>query len=132
MDSRVAEQLLHDRVQVLAVVLGPHHAPEPTHRPFADGREDIRAVLEVKLVDVLGGKERAALGVGHGGHQASGARPCDHVEVVRDPCVRPIKLLELLFEESEDGAWNDPSDTAAVDAQNGDDAPVAWLRGGGR
>lgn len=34
-DSRVAEQLLHDRVQVLAVVLGSHHALEQAQRSFA-------------------------------------------------------------------------------------------------
>ena len=41
-------------------------------------------MLEVKLVDVLGSEEWAALGVGrgeHGGDQASGARSGDHIEV---------------------------------------------------
>lgn len=35
-----------------------------------------------------------------------------------------IIYLELFFEEGEDGAGDDATDAAAVDAENGDDAPV--------
>ena len=61
------------------------------------GWEDLGAVLEVEVVDVLGGKERTALLVWrreHGGDQPAGARPGDHVEVVCDPRVRPVQLLQ--------------------------------------
>jgi len=60
--------------------------------------EDFGAVLEVEVVDALGGEERTTLLVGrrgHGGDQLAGARPGDHVEVVRDPRVRPV-LVHLL------------------------------------
>jgi hypothetical protein len=50
-------------------------------------------VLEVEVVDILGGEQRAALVVGrgeHGGDQPTGARPGDHVEVVGDPRVGAV------------------------------------------
>ena len=61
-------------------------------------RKILGAVLEVEVVDALGGEERTTLLVGrrgHGGDQLAGARPGDHVEVVRDPRVRPV-LVHLL------------------------------------
>ncbi len=92
-DALVAEQLLHDGVEVPAVVLGPRHALEQTERPLADGREDPGAVLEVEVVDVPGGEQRVAVVVRrgeHGGHQPAGARPGDYVEVVGDPRVGAV------------------------------------------
>ena len=61
------------------------------------GREDLGAVLEVEVVDFLGGKQRTTVLVRrreHGCHQPAGARPGDHIEVVREPRVWPVELLQ--------------------------------------
>ena len=72
--------------------------------------EDVRAVLTVELDDVLG-CERRPFGLAgvvfigqrrfvlawrcqHRGDQPAGACPSDHIEVVSDPSIRPVSLLQ--------------------------------------
>ena len=59
--------------------------------------EDLGAVLEVEGGEVLGGEDGALVLVRRRQHrreQGAGARPGDHVEVVRDPSVRAVQLLQ--------------------------------------
>jgi hypothetical protein len=61
-------------------------------------REDLRAVLEVERGEVLAGEERPVVLVRRRQHrreQRAGACPGDHVEVVCNPSIRPIQLLQI-------------------------------------
>lgn len=61
-------------------------------------RKDMWSVLLVELVDHLGREERALVLARSGEHRrdkAAGAGSGDVVEVVGQPCVRPVELLQL-------------------------------------
>jgi hypothetical protein len=80
-------------------------------------REDMWAVLHVEVVDVLGNVERPLVFAGpdeHGGDDLIGAIPSDVVEVVREPCLRPVQLLRHGLEEGEDGSRDETPDGASV------------------
>ena len=59
-------------------------------------REDLGAVLEVEVVDVLGGVQRAVVLVRsckHGGDKPTGASPSYHIKIVCNSCIRTIQFL---------------------------------------
>jgi hypothetical protein len=84
-------------------------------------REDVRAVLEVEAVDVPGGKEGPPVLTGRGDHgrdQPAGARPGDAVEVVGQPRIWPVQLLQPRLQKGQNGAWDEAADAASVDGQD--------------
>jgi hypothetical protein len=84
-------------------------------------REDVRAILQVEAVDVPGSKEGPPVLAGRGNHgrdQPAGARPGDAVEVVGQPCIWPVQLLQPRLQEGQDGARDEAADAAPVDGQD--------------
>ena len=80
--------------------------------------EDVGPVVEVERIEVLGGEQRPVVLVRrrqHGREQGAGARPGDHVEVVGDPSIWAVQLLELRLEVCYDGRWDEAADAAAID-----------------
>ena len=62
--------------------------------------EDVGAVLEVERGEVLGSEQRPVVLVGRRQHrreQGAGARPGDHVEVVGDPSIWAVQLLQVKY-----------------------------------
>ena len=93
--------------------------------------EDLGAVLEVERGEVLGSEQRPVVLVGRRQHrreQGAGARPGNHVEVVGDPSIWAVQLLELGLEVCNDGRRDEAADAAAIDAQNRDELPCGRRR----
>jgi hypothetical protein len=93
--------------------------------------EDLWAVLEVERGEVLGGEQRPVVLVRRRQHrreQGAGARPGNHIEVVGDPSVRAVQLLELGLEVRNDGRRDKAADAAAIDAQDRDELPCRRRR----
>jgi hypothetical protein len=94
-------------------------------------REDLGPVLEVERVEVLCGEQRPVVLVRRRQHRrekGAGARPGDHVEVVGDPSIWAVQLLQLGLEVRDDGGWDEAADAATIDAQNRDQLPCRRRR----